>query len=143
MRHYNKTHNIKRKLKHYTRRIKKGRTSRLLFKSKVLGKQLRKLSKKFIQRGGFQRGGGLGDLKHINKNDYIKMLNKKLPEHLEIKEDDNGDHTWNTNFPTDPLDYTDTKPVASARMTQTARAVNAFSSLRPQRAPLPPPPADA
>ena len=90
MRHYNKTRNIKRKLKHYTRRIKKDRTSRLLFKSKVLGKQLRKLSKKFIQRGGFQRGGDVGDLKHIKKDDYINMLKTKLPDNLEVKEGVNG-----------------------------------------------------
>ena len=76
MKHYNKTRNIKRKLKHMTRRIKKGRTSRLLFKSKVLGKQLRKLSKKFIQRGGLQQRGGATYT--IKKEDYIEKLRQNL-----------------------------------------------------------------
>jgi hypothetical protein len=76
MKHYNKTRNIKRKLKHMTRRIKKGRTSRLLFKSKVLGKQLRKLSKKFIQRGGLQQRGGATYT--IKKEDYARKLPDKL-----------------------------------------------------------------
>lgn len=85
MKHYNKTRNIKRKLKHMTRRIKKGRTSRLLFKSKVLGKQLRKLSKKFIQRGGLQqRGGANSQIYEIPKGVYTgKIL--ELPDNLIMK----------------------------------------------------------
>lgn len=82
MKHYNKTRNIKRKLKHMTRRIKKGRTSRLLFKSKVLGKQLRKLSKKFIQRGGLQQRGGVNpEIYQIPKSVYTG----KLPDNLIMK----------------------------------------------------------
>ena len=85
MKHYNKTRNIKRKLKHMTRRIKKGRTSRLLFKSKVLGKQLRKLSKKFIQRGGLQqRGGANPEIYQIPKAVYTEKINQ-LPNNLIMK----------------------------------------------------------
>ena len=54
MRHYNKTRGKpKRKIRHITRKIRKGKkTRKFLIKKKGLRKIIRKLTKKILQRGG-------------------------------------------------------------------------------------------
>ena len=119
MRHYNKTRNIKRKLRNLTRRIKKGRTKRLLFKSKVLGKQLRKLSKKFIQRGGLQqRGGAPGDA--TATGDILRNTWQRTPAGGETTT------TADSNFPSwiDPAN--DAAPAAAAAAPATTKKQGAL-----------------
>ena len=136
MRHYNKTRNIKRKLKHMTRRIKKGRTSRLLFKSKVLGKQLRKLSKKFIQRGGLRQKGGAVEMG--NQSDWM------TPDAAAAREaaDTPADETTPDGLPVWAQDPPPAPPAAPStkRLGWRARLPSTFRPPRPANpdAPVPP-----
>ena len=93
MKHYNTTRNIKRKLRNLTRRIKAGRKSRLLFKTGDLGKNLSKMTKKVIQRGGAMDYSGLtvndfkrNDRPHMDINvDQLIGALRGGPEILQIK----------------------------------------------------------
>tara|TARA_Y100000389_G_scaffold51043_1_gene46762 strand:+ start:262 stop:756 length:495 start_codon:yes stop_codon:yes gene_type:complete len=88
MKHYNTTRNIKRKLRNLTRRIKAGRKSRLLFKTGDLGKNLSKMTKKVIQRGGSDNARPLVNVKPQDIGNVISAMTD--PIQLEMYRDWRG-----------------------------------------------------